>query len=105
MADEKWMTDLTPETPAADAARRVVSARLAAVAARLAPAAEAAGDDGEPVHQLRVAARRAAAALRAFADCLPVEPYRATKKLLRELPEPGVKPSPAEAPAPRPVGK
>src|SRR5947207_2531520 len=33
------MTDLTPETPAADAARRVVSARLAAVAARLAPSA------------------------------------------------------------------
>ncbi len=74
MSDEKWITNLAPETPAADAARRVLSVRLAAVAARIAPAVDRSAEDVEHVHQLRVATRRAAAALRIFAECLPDEP-------------------------------
>jgi CHAD domain-containing protein len=85
MADEKWITTLSLDTPAADAARQVLTARLAAVRSRLAPAVERAGEDVEHVHQLRVASRRAAAALRTFADCLPEEPYRSARKLLRNV--------------------
>lgn len=85
MADEKWITDLLPTTPAAEAAARVLTTRLSAVAGLLPPVLEAAGDDDEPVHQLRVAARRAAAALHAFADCVSGDWHGTVKKLLRDI--------------------
>lgn len=83
-ADGKWVEGLTAETPVGKAARRAVSARLTAVREALAPAA-AWGPDPEPVHRLRVATRRAAAALDAFADLLPGKPTRKARATLKRL--------------------
>jgi CHAD domain-containing protein len=61
-----------------------VAVRLAAVREALPPVA-AWGPDPEPVHRLRVATRRAAAALDTFADLLPVKPTRKVRKSLKRL--------------------
>jgi len=85
MAGEgKWVEGLTADLPVADAARRVFDARLGAVHAHW-PAALAPAGDPEPVHQLRVASRRAAAALRAFGDLLPKKAERRLRRSLRGL--------------------
>jgi CHAD domain-containing protein len=84
MADDKWFINLTPETPADEAARQVLSVRFTTVKERLVPAIED-PENVEHVHQLRVATRRAGAALRTFADCLPEESYRSARKLLRRI--------------------
>jgi CHAD domain-containing protein len=83
-SDGKWVDGLTAATPAGKAARRAVAARLAAVRDALGPAA-AWGPDPEPVHRLRVATRRAAAALDTFADLLPGKPARRARKTLKRL--------------------
>ncbi len=85
MAGGKWIAGLTADTPVADAARRVLTVRLEAVRDRLPPALHEADDDPEHVHQLRVATRRARAALDIFADCLPPKAYKRAKKELRGL--------------------
>jgi CHAD domain-containing protein len=72
MADLKrarWISGTTPDDPTCDVARRALQARLAAVLQYLPAAAE--HGEGEQVHQLRVATRRAAATLDLFADLLP----------------------------------
>lgn len=85
MSDGKWIPDLTPEMPVADAARTVLAARFGVVRHYLPLAAEKPFEDVEYVHQLRVGTRRAGAALRVFADCLPKKPLRGTKKALRAI--------------------
>jgi len=85
MANEKWITDLPPGMPAAGAAVRVVSARMAVVAECLPAAIDRDADDVEQVHQLRVATRRAAAALRAFSDCFPGPWLGQVKTALRDV--------------------
>lgn len=85
MAGAKWVEGLGPETPVADAARVVLAARFEVVRHYLPLAAGRADDDPEYVHQLRVGTRRAAAALRAFAGCLPRKPLKAAKAALRGL--------------------
>jgi CHAD domain-containing protein len=80
----KWIDDLTAATPVAEAARRVLDVRLGAVVAHW-PAALAPTGDPEPVHQLRVATRRAAAALRAFGDLVPAKDRRKLRRALRRL--------------------
>jgi CHAD domain-containing protein len=85
MADGKWVSGLTPDTPAVEAARAVLSIRLEAVRDRLWPAAEAAEEDVEHVHQLRVATRRAGAAVRIFGDLLPKRRSREAKDVLRAV--------------------
>ena len=85
MAVAKWVEGLPPGTPAADAARVVLAARFEVVRQYLPLAAEKADDDPEYVHQLRVGTRRAGAALRAFAPCLPRKHLRAAKAGLRGL--------------------
>jgi CHAD domain-containing protein len=85
MSDGKWIPDLTPDMPVADAARTVLAARFGVVRHYLPLAAEKPFEDVEYVHQLRVGTRRAGAALRVFADCLPVKPLRGTKKALRAI--------------------
>src|SRR5262245_53843250 len=67
MADNKWMIELAGDTPLADAARQVLAARLGLVPERLAGALTEPDRDLEHVHQLRVATRRAGAALAVFA--------------------------------------
>jgi CHAD domain-containing protein len=85
MADGKWISDLSPGMAIEDAALAVLQARLAAVQHYLPLAAENAASDVEHVHQLRVATRRAAAARRIFADCLPSKQASKLKRLLRNL--------------------
>lgn len=85
MADGKWITELTADTALADAARRVLSVRLAVVHHFLPLAMRQADADIEYVHQLRVATRRAGAALEIFACCLPEKDLRNAKKALRRV--------------------
>jgi len=85
MADGKWIPDLMPETPVADAARRALSVRLEVVRDNLPLALEHADEDPEHVHQLRVGTRRAAAALDIFSPCLPDKAYRAARRQLRRI--------------------
>jgi CHAD domain-containing protein len=85
MADGKWIPDLKSTTPLADAARHVLTVRLDAVRHHLSPALHHADEDLEHVHQLRVATRRAGAALRLFAICLPEKTYDDGRKGLRKL--------------------
>ena len=85
MADGKWVAGLTPGMPVAEAAAVVLTARLAVVREYLPLAVGKFHEDPEYVHQLRVGTRRAGAALRAFADCLPRKPLEATRKALRSL--------------------
>ena len=85
MADEKWIEGLHANLPIKEAAKLTLSVRLGAVRDRLPRAVFDADEDVENVHQLRVSTRRAAAALRLFADCLPARVHRKTRKALRAL--------------------
>jgi CHAD domain-containing protein len=81
----KWISDLTVDTPVADAARRVLTLRLEAVRDGLGLALRESGQDTEHVHQLRVATRRASAALEVFAECLPAKVYHCTRRQLGKI--------------------
>jgi CHAD domain-containing protein len=85
MADGKWIPDLKPTTPLADAARHVLTIRLDVVRHYLPQALHEADKDPEYVHQLRVGTRRAGAALRIFSTCLPGKTYKDARKLLGKL--------------------
>src|SRR5262245_17768361 len=83
--DGKWIDGLHAGMGAIDAARLALEMRLQAVASRLPQAAKQAGEDVEHVHQLRVATRRAAAALRTFAILAPGKPLRRVRRKLKRL--------------------
>jgi CHAD domain-containing protein len=85
MADGKWITGLKPTMPAAEAARLVLQVRLEVVREHLPRALREADRDVEHIHQLRVATRRAGAALRLFADYLPEKAYDQARRGLRRL--------------------
>jgi len=85
MAEGKWISDLTPTTPLAEAARKALGVRLAVVGDYLDLALREPYRDVEHVHQLRVGTRRAVAALEIFASCLPAKVYRKARKRLRRL--------------------
>jgi CHAD domain-containing protein len=85
MAEGKWITGLGGMTPLVDAARRVLTLRLEVVRDCLGLALTESDKDPEYVHQLRVATRRAGAAVEIFASCLPEEQYNAARKHLRSV--------------------
>jgi CHAD domain-containing protein len=85
MADGKWIRDLTAETPVADAARRVLAARLQVMRDFLPLAVRQAGQEPKHIHQLRVGTRRATASLDIFAPCLPRTAYKRAKNVLRDI--------------------
>lgn len=85
MADAKWISGLTSSTPVCVAARRALSVRLRSVQERIRPAVKEAEKDIEHVHRLRVATRRARAAVDLFADSLPDDVYKRLRKHLRRL--------------------
>src|SRR5690348_13755555 len=85
MVQGKWISALKPETPVEAAARHVLFARLEVVKDYLPRAALEADKDIEYVHQLRVGTRRADAALRIFADCLPKKSYRRGRRRLKRI--------------------
>jgi hypothetical protein len=66
--NRKWIPGIDPEEPVTSAAGRTLEARLAQVSHYAPLAATRSAETTEYVHQLRVATRRAAAALRVFAD-------------------------------------
>lgn len=76
---------LEPPQSIEDAARTVLEIRLGAVAKLLARAADGAARDVECIHQLRVATRRAAAALAVFADCCDEKSRRQARKTLTRI--------------------
>lgn len=85
MAEGKWISDLAPTTPLVDAARHVLAVRLDVVRGCLGPALHESDRDPEHVHQLRVATRRAGAAVEIFAACLPDRVYTEARRGLRRL--------------------
>ncbi|MFN4258627.1 MAG: CHAD domain-containing protein [Gemmataceae bacterium] len=85
MADGKWISNLEPTTAITDAARRVLALRLEVVRDYLPHAIREADKDIEYVHQLRVGTRRAGAALRIFAECLPPKVHKKARKKLRGI--------------------
>lgn len=78
----KWIECRSPDEPVTDTARRALKLRLEAVESYLPLAAYQAECDVEHVHQLRVATRRAMAALDIFKDNLP---RRRRRRLMRKL--------------------
>lgn len=84
-ADGKWIDQLEPKMHVAEAARRVLLARLEVVRVFLPLAVHDSDRDPEYVHRLRVATRRSAAALRLFGRWLPDKPLRRVKRQLRAL--------------------
>jgi len=85
MADEKWIAGLRGDMSVIAAAKRALDLRLSVVRDKLPAAVFHADADVENVHHLRVSTRRAAAALRIFADCLPARVHEKTRKTLRAL--------------------
>lgn len=85
MAEGKWIAGLTPAMPVAEAARAVLTARFEVVRQYMPLVLEQPYHDAEYVHQLRVGTRRAGAAIRVFADCLPRKQLRALKRHLRAI--------------------
>lgn len=76
---------LEPAQRFEQAARQVLELRLGAAAELLARVADGAARDVESVHQLRVATRRAAAALAVFADCCDAAQRTRARKALRRI--------------------
>lgn len=80
----KWIKDLAPDTAVEDAAWRVLTIRCDTVREWLQAVREEEGDP-ETVHQLRVATRRAGAAMWLFRDSLSAQASKKLKRLLREI--------------------
>lgn len=81
----KWIPGAFPEAPVTAVARRALQLRLAAVVNAIGPAAKHAEEDNEHVHQLRVATRRAAAAIEIFGDLAPKRRVKWIAKRLRHI--------------------
>jgi CHAD domain-containing protein len=81
----KWIESLSPDGRVSDAARVSLEARLAAVSYWLPLAARPVDDDVEKVHQLRVATRRAIAALDLYDDWLPEQPATWLTRRLKKI--------------------
>jgi CHAD domain-containing protein len=84
-ASGKWIEGLDAQTPIDKASRRSLEPRLTIVAQCLPLAAHLAEHDIEHVHRLRVATRRATAAVKLYRDCLPDRSARWMKKRLKKI--------------------
>ena len=76
---------LRSDTPAIEAIERSIGGRLAAVADLLPLAAEHCRVEAKPVHRLRVATRRAGAAIDLFEPLLPASRTRALRRSLKKV--------------------
>src|ERR1035438_5223397 len=83
---EKWIPNVSPRDQIIDVARRTLQFRLDAVQRLLPLAAQKAAEDIEYVHELRVATRRAMAALRLYADILPRRRTARMEMRLKQIP-------------------
>jgi CHAD domain-containing protein len=82
---KKWLVGTDPDSPLSAVARRALSERLETVWEYAPLAARRSREDVEYVHQLRVATRRARAALQIFASLVPKRRRLWAKKTLRGL--------------------
>ena len=78
----KWIDDATPDCATRDVAVLTLQRRLSAVQHFLPLAAERADETTQHVHQLRVATRRAVAAIKLYKSILP---KREARKVLKQL--------------------
>ncbi len=85
MARAKWFEKFSATTPTHVAAQRVVLERLNNTRGRIAAAARAPAVDPEPVHQLRVASRRLAAAVSIFRGFLDDSLRRKLRRAARRV--------------------
>lgn len=83
--DSDRLADLQETTPLAAAARRVLSVRLEVVRDCLGQALATGNDRRKSIHALRVATRRAAAAIDVFENCLPRRIFKVARRGLRTL--------------------
>ena len=81
----KWVKPSAPRRPIAEVAAKTISERLALVDYYLPLAAERWRQEVEFVHQLRVATRRASAALRLFRSLAPKKRRKAMKQRLSQV--------------------
>ncbi len=82
---QKWITDFAPQDPPSEVARETLRVRLHDVWTFAPNAADKAKNDIEYVHQLRVAVRRADAALTIYEDLSPRRRTRQLRKRLRRM--------------------
>lgn len=83
--DSKWFSDVSPGQPVCEVASRVLDARLKAVGHASRLAAENGDDDVEHVHRLRIAVRRAVAAVRVFSGLLDEAEVEALRERLQRM--------------------
>lgn len=81
----KWLPHDVADEPLTDVARMALAARLAAVWHHFSPAVLQGEHDAEHVHQLRVATRRATAALKLFDNLLPKRRVERFKDQLQRI--------------------
>lgn len=81
----RWMLELDPDAPATEAALRVLTNRFAVVTEALALAIEQGEEQPDLLRKLRVATRRSAEAVGAFAPITGSEAPKAARKQLRRL--------------------
>jgi CHAD domain-containing protein len=81
----KWIDGLSPEMRVSQAAHTTLRRRLRTVWSLLKPAAERADRSTEYVHQLRVATRRAMAALEGYAELCPRRKVEKMSKRLNRI--------------------
>jgi len=81
----KRINDLNEMTPVEDAARRVLALRLEVVRDRIADALSSGEERLQHVHALRVASRRAAAAVDLFESYLPKKVFKEVRHQLRVI--------------------
>jgi len=81
----KWISGTAPDDLVSEVARKALSERLTLVWHYVPLAAEEHHEDVEYVHQLRVATRRAVAALRLFKSLMPKRKRKVVRNSLREI--------------------
>jgi CHAD domain-containing protein len=82
---DKWIPHVSPDDRTSDVAGRTLRSRLASVRDDLPPAALKPAEDIEYVHELRVATRRAMAAMRLYAEMLPRRRAARMEKRLKQI--------------------
>src|SRR5271163_1577748 len=85
MAENKWIEGLRPDTQLSVAGQQVLRLRLNVVGLVLPLAVQEADGDLEHVHRLRVATRRADAALSIFRSTLSEKAFHDAHRRLRRL--------------------
>jgi CHAD domain-containing protein len=83
--NSKWIDGLSPEMRVSQAARKTLRRRLKPVWSLLKSAAEKSERSTEYVHQLRVATRRALAAVEGYAELIPVRKVEKMTKRLNQI--------------------